>query len=178
VGCGAGLLSESLARLGARVTGIDPVTRNMALARAAAAKAAQIIHYRVGTADALRDEGRQFDVVCALAVIEHVPDRRRFLETLSAPLRPGGLLIVTSIDRTLLAWLAAIVAGERILGILPRGTHRWDWFVRPQKAQAVLAGKGLGLIDLRGMRYLPLFNRVGWTTRTGVNWAGTWRRSA
>jgi 2-polyprenyl-6-hydroxyphenyl methylase / 3-demethylubiquinone-9 3-methyltransferase len=176
VGCGAGLLSESLARLGARGTGVDPVACNVALARVAAEKAGQTIDYRAGTADALCDEGRQYDAVCALEVIEHVPDRPAFLRTLSALVRRGGLLFITTIDRTILSWLTAIVAGERILRILPKGTHRWDWFVRPPEAHAVLAREGMTRVDLRGMWHMPVLHRVGWTTTTCVNWAGAWRR--
>jgi 2-polyprenyl-6-hydroxyphenyl methylase / 3-demethylubiquinone-9 3-methyltransferase len=177
VGCGAGLLSERLAGLGAQVCGIDPVARNIALARAAAEKAGQIIDYREGTPELLRQEGRQFDAVCALEVVEHIPDRPSFLRVLSALLRPGGVLFVTTINRTALSWLTAILAAERILHILPKGTHRWDWFVRPQEAQAILAREGLIPIDLRGMWYLPVIDHVRWTKTTGVNWAGAWRKN-
>jgi 2-polyprenyl-6-hydroxyphenyl methylase/3-demethylubiquinone-9 3-methyltransferase len=176
VGCGAGLLSESLAMCGARVTGIDPVERNIQLARRAAENAGEVINYRAVGPEILRDEGQQYDVVCALEVIEHVPDRPAFLRTLDRLTKPGGLLFVTTINRTVLSWFVAIVAAERILKILPRGTHRWDWFVRPQEVQGVLTRDGLIQIDLRGMWYAPLLHRAVWTKSTWVNWAGVWSK--
>jgi ubiquinone biosynthesis O-methyltransferase len=116
----------------------------------AAAKAEQSIDYRSGTPDVLRDESRRYQVVCALEVVEHVPDRPAFLRLLSALVRPGGLLVISTIDRTLLARLVAIVGGETILGVMPKGTHRWDWFVRPQEAQRILGREGMVPLDLRG----------------------------
>jgi 2-polyprenyl-6-hydroxyphenyl methylase/3-demethylubiquinone-9 3-methyltransferase len=176
VGCGAGLLSESLARRGAEVTGIDPVARNVHLAQAAAARAGDKIAYRTATPDMLTGEGHRFDMVCALEVIEHVPDRDAFLQTLAALVRPGGLLMISTIDRTVWSWLAAIVMGERVLRVVPKGCHRWDWFMRPREVDGILARNGMTQIDLRGMRYLPLVYRAGWTKNIWVNWAGAWRK--
>jgi 2-polyprenyl-6-hydroxyphenyl methylase/3-demethylubiquinone-9 3-methyltransferase len=176
VGCGAGLFSESLARHGAQVTGIDPVARNVHLAEAAAARNGDKIAYRTATPDVLTREGQCFDMVCALEVVEHVPDRPQFLETLGALVRPGGLLVISTIDRTALSWLAAIVMGERVLHVVPKGTHRWDWFMRPREVDAILARNGMTQIDLRGMRYLPMVCHVGWTRKVWVNWSGAWRR--
>jgi 2-polyprenyl-6-hydroxyphenyl methylase/3-demethylubiquinone-9 3-methyltransferase len=177
VGCGAGLLAESLARRGACVTGIDPVERNIRLARHAAENARQVIDYRAADPDALRAEGQQFDVVCALEVIEHVPNRPAFLRTLDHLTKSGGLLFLTTINRTTISWLVAIIAAERILRILPKGTHRWDWFVRPQEAHGVLMRDGLIRVDLRGMWYAPVLHRAAWTKSTCVNWAGVWRKN-
>jgi 2-polyprenyl-6-hydroxyphenyl methylase/3-demethylubiquinone-9 3-methyltransferase len=176
VGCGAGLFSESLARRGAQVTGIDPVARNVHLAEAAAARHGDNITYRTATPDILVREGQGFDIVCALEVIEHVPDRTEFLQTLGALVRPGGLLVITTIDRTVLSWLAAIVMGEYVLHVVPKGSHRWDWFMRPREVGDILALGGMTQIDLRGMRYLPVVYRVGWTKKVWVNWAGAWRK--
>lgn len=160
----------------------NPVAQNVALAPAAAETAGQIIDYRSGTPDALRDEGRQCDAVCALVVIEHVPDRRRFLQALSALARPSGLLFITTIDRTLLSWLMAIVAAEKILGILPSGTHRLDWFVHPPEAQAVLAGEGLMRIDFARACGICRCS-IASAGRPAPAWTGpvpggSWRRSA
>jgi 2-polyprenyl-6-hydroxyphenyl methylase / 3-demethylubiquinone-9 3-methyltransferase len=89
----------------------------------------------------LREDGRRYEVVCALEVVEHVPDRPAFLRLLSALVRPGGLLVISTIDRTLLSWLVAIVGGETILGVLPKGTHRWGWFVAHKKRRGCSSGK-------------------------------------
>jgi 2-polyprenyl-6-hydroxyphenyl methylase/3-demethylubiquinone-9 3-methyltransferase len=178
VGCGGGLLAEPLRDAGAEVTGIDVAARNVAVARQHAAAAGRAIEYRVATAEDLEAEGARFDLVAALEVVEHVPDRPAFLGTLAHLVRPGGFLFLSTINRTALSWALAIVAAERVLGVLPRGTHRWDWFVTPEEAEAALGGAGMRRIDLRGLRYLPVLHRAAWTRGTAVNWAGAWRRPA
>ena len=176
IGCAAGLLSEALADRGAIVTGIDPVEKSVRIAARHAAEDGRAITYHVGTPEILAAKGLRFDVVCALEVVEHVPDRPAFFRTLASLVAPGGLLFVATINRSWRARLVAIVIAEKLMRLLPRNTHRWDWFVKPEEADAWLAAEGLRRIDLRGMRYWPVIHKVAWTRDLSVNWAAAWVR--
>ena len=152
VGCGAGLLAEPLARLGARVTGIDAAHENVAAARAHAALAGLAIDYRPGSLPAV--DGERFDLVTSLEVIEHVSNPPAFVRGLAAALAPGGLLVMSTPNRTPLSRLALIGLGETVGGI-PRGTHDWDKFLTPAELTALLAEAGLRVTDTRGLTLSP-----------------------
>lgn len=153
VGCGGGLVSEPLCRLGASVTGIDPTEETIAVARRHAAAQGLTIDYRAGTAEELRDAGMRFDVVVCLEVVEHVPDVGAFLKMLAGLLKPGGMLVVSTLNRTLKAYALAIVAAEYVLGWLPRGTHDWQRFVTPDELKRHLAAAGFAAPKLAGIVY-------------------------
>ena len=178
VGCGGGLLSEPLARLGAQVVGIDASPGNLAAARLHAAAQGVSVEYRLGDpAQALgRDE--KFDVVLALEVVEHVSDVAAFAEAVARRVAPGGLLFASTIDRTWKSFLFAIVGAEYLLRVLPRGTHRWQRFVRPAELATAVGRAGLQQTDLRGMRYLPLLHRAGWCRDTRVNYLAVFASGA
>jgi 2-polyprenyl-6-hydroxyphenyl methylase/3-demethylubiquinone-9 3-methyltransferase len=176
VGCGGGLLSEPLARLGAHVVGIDASPGNVAAARLHAAAHGVSVAYRLGEpARVLADEER-FDVVLALEVVEHVSDVPAFAETVAHSVAPGGLLFASTIDRTWKSFVFAIVGAEYILRVLPRGTHHWRRFVRPAELAAAVGRVGLRQTDLRGMRYLPLLHRASWCRDTRVNYMAAFAR--
>jgi len=153
VGCGGGILAEPLARLGADVVGIDPAEENVAAARAHAAESGLAIDYRTATAEALADASERFDVVIASEVVEHVTDVGSFVRRSGEMVKPGGLLIVTTINRTLKSFGLVIVAAEYIMRWLPIGTHRWDKFVAPDELEAAVAAAGLAVIDCKGAIY-------------------------
>jgi len=159
IGCGGGLLSEPLARLGAAVVGADPSPRNIAVAQAHAAGAGLSIDYRATTAEALADAGEAFDVVLAMEVVEHVADVGLFVRRAAAMVKPGGLMVSATINRTLKSFALAIVAAEYVLGWLPRGTHRWHKFVTPNELEAALERGGLRQCDAHGVVYSPLGDR-------------------
>ncbi|HVV94764.1 MAG TPA: bifunctional 2-polyprenyl-6-hydroxyphenol methylase/3-demethylubiquinol 3-O-methyltransferase UbiG, partial [Hyphomicrobiales bacterium] len=123
VGCGGGLLAEPLARLGAAVTGIDPAEESIAVARAHAGEAGLAVDFRATTAGALASAGARFDAVIASEVIEHVPDPEAFVATLATLARPGGLVMISTLNRTLRALALAVVGAEYVLRWVPRGTH-------------------------------------------------------
>lgn len=156
VGCGGGLIAEPLARLGAGVTGIDASARNIAVAAAHAGEQGLAIDYRETTAEALAASGARFDVVLALEIVEHVADIGLFLDSCAALVRPGGALLLATLNRTPKSFLFAIVGGEYVLRWLPRGTHRWDRFVRPSELAAALRPNRLRIADIEGMHYDPL----------------------
>lgn len=151
IGCGAGLLSEPLARIGAAVVGADPSESNIKMAVVHASQSQLDIDYRAVTAEALADAGERFDVVLAMEVVEHVADLPLFVKRCAEMVKPGGLMVVATINRTVKSFALAIVGAEYILRLLPRGTHRWDKLVRPDELEAALTSNGLNVIDERGV---------------------------
>jgi len=170
VGCGGGLISEPLARLGASVTGLDPATENIEAARRHAEGQGLAIDYRVGQVEALAEQGLLYDAVICLEVVEHVPEVGAFLGACAGLVRPGGLLLLSTISRTLKAYLLAIVGAEYLLRWLPVGTHRWDRFVTPQELAQHLRSAGLGEPLLRGLLYNPLRDEWSLGSDTDVNY--------
>jgi len=153
VGCGAGLLCEPLARLGAAVTGVDAAAENIAAAKDHAGGAGLTIDYRHGEIGALGLSG--FDLVCSLEVIEHVADKAAFVKALAACLAPGGLMILSTPNRSAKSRLLMVEAAER-LGMVPRGTHHWDDFIMPGELADLLRDAGLRMGEPRGIAWSPL----------------------
>lgn len=151
IGCGAGLASEALARMGAQVTGLDAAAAALEAARAHAAAEGLSIDYREGMPENLAAEGRHFDAVVALEVIEHVADRPAFLAALAGLVKPGGLVFLSTLNRTPRSFLLAKVGAEYILRLLPRGTHDWKMFVTPAELGAEARRAGLRVTDIAGM---------------------------
>jgi 2-polyprenyl-6-hydroxyphenyl methylase/3-demethylubiquinone-9 3-methyltransferase len=176
VGCGAGLMCEPLARCGAHTTGIDAAEKNIAAARLHAAASGVTVDYRVGDPAVALGSGEQFDVVLALEVVEHVEDASAFIAAVARHLAPNGLLVVSTIDRTLKSFAFAIVGAEYVFRVLPRGTHSWRRFVRPTEMEAAAHRAGLHLANCRGMRYLPLLHRAWWVRDTSVNYIAAFTR--
>jgi 2-polyprenyl-6-hydroxyphenyl methylase/3-demethylubiquinone-9 3-methyltransferase len=170
VGCGGGILSEPLARLGAAVVGADPAERNIEAARHHAAAGGLSIDYRVATAEALADAGERFDAVLAMEVVEHVADLGLFVARCAEMVKPGGLMIVATINRTLKSFALAIVGAEYVLRWLPRGTHRWEKFVTPDELDMALKQSGLDVIDEAGVVYNLLADRWQTSKDTDVNY--------
>jgi len=154
VGCGAGLLTEPLARLGAEVTGIDAAPESIAVARAHAEGQGLTIDYRAGELSGLAAEGRRFDLVTSMEVIEHVADPAAFVTALASVLAPGGLLLLSTPNRTPLSRLAMITIGEG-LGRIPKGTHDWNRFLTPDELEGMLSATGLKVIDRKGLSFSP-----------------------
>lgn len=177
VGCGAGLACEPLARLGADVTGVDAGPTNIEVARLHAARAGLAIDYRETPVESLVAAGERFDVVLSLEVVEHVVEPAAFLRSCGTLVKPGGLMIVSTINRTGKAYALAIVAAERVLRWLPRGTHDWNKFVTPAEIDAAVAGEGLVPIDCTGLVYHPLFDEWQLGRDTDVNYIATYARN-
>ena len=156
IGCGGGLLSEPMARLGARVTGVDAAARNIAVAALHAEKQGLEIDYRQGAAEALAESGNQFDIVLALEIVEHVADAPLFLKSCGRLVKPGGLLFLSTLNRTAKAWALAIAGGEYILRWLPRGTHDWQKFLKPSEVVNGLSAGGIEAQEIVGVVYSPL----------------------
>jgi 2-polyprenyl-6-hydroxyphenyl methylase / 3-demethylubiquinone-9 3-methyltransferase len=173
IGCGGGLVSEPLARLGASVTGIDPAPENIEAAEAHAAGARVKVDYRAATAEEIAAKGVTFDAVLLLEVIEHVPDVPAFLKFVARLVKPGGVLVLSTLNRTLKAYALAIIGAEFILRWLPIGTHNWDRFVRPDELRAALEHAGLTLTDTTGMVYNPLADEWSLSRDADVNYFAT-----
>jgi len=152
VGCGAGLLTEPLARLGAEVTGLDAAPENVAAAREHALGQGLAIDYKVGSVEALEPGG--YDLVCSLEVVEHVVDPHGFVHGLARALKPDGLLILSTPNRTAMSRLLLILVGEGT-GRVPRGTHDWDKFLSPPELTALLEDAGLQVEDCHGLAWGP-----------------------
>jgi len=159
IGCGGGLLSEPLARLGATVTGIDAVEKNVRIAASHAETMGLSIDYRCDTVEEMAARGEAFDVVLNMEVVEHVADLGLFLAASCSLVKPGGMMVLATLNRTLKAFALAIVGAEYVLGWLPRGTHAWNKFVRPSELAAPLRRAGLEVTELAGMAYNPLRDR-------------------
>ena len=170
VGCGGGLAAEALARRGLAVLGLDAAGQAIEAARAHAAGQDLPLTYRVGTPEELRAEGRRFTIVSALEVIEHVPDPGAFLATLAALLEPGGLLFVSTLNRTARSFLTAKVGAEYVLRWLPVGTHDWRKFIPPVELAAGLRHAGLRVADITGMVLDPLTGRWKTSRDLSVNY--------
>ena len=152
VGCGAGLLCEPLARLGAETTGVDAAAENIAAAQAHASGSALAIDYRCGELGTLALG--EFDLVCAMEVIEHVADKPAFVAALAASLAPGGLMILSTPNRTAQSRLLLVEGAER-LGMIPRGTHHWDDFINPDELRDLLESAGLRMGVPQGIAWSP-----------------------
>ncbi len=163
IGCGGGLLSEPLARLGAAMTSIDPSEKNIKTAMVHADAGNVKIDYRVTTAEQLAKAGELFDVVLNMEVIEHVPDPRRFSQTSASLVKPGGLMFLATMNRTLKAFGLAIIGAEYILNWMPKGTHHWEKFIKPEELAEWLGDAGMICDAPVGVVYNPL--------------NGSWRRS-
>lgn len=157
VGCGGGLLDEPLTRLGADVTGIDASDRNIKVASLHAEKSGLKIDYRCTTPEELcKQSDKAYDVVLALEIIEHVADVTEFLNACTKLLKPGGILFMSTLNRTLKSYAFAIAGAEYILRWLPRGTHQWKQFMKPSELCAGLRGQGMTITNMSGMVFNPL----------------------
>jgi len=156
VGCGGGLLCEPMARLGADVTGIDAGDKNIAVAKLHAAQSGLAIDYRHQLPEDLAKTNVPFDMVLNMEVVEHVPDLGKFLKAASALVRPGGVMALSTLNRTIKSLVLAKIGAEYILRWLPPGTHDWNKFVKPSKLAAGLRPHGLDVTDITGMTFRPL----------------------
>lgn len=158
IGCGGGLLSEPMARLGATVVGADAAEKNIEVARLHAAQVGLEIDYRAETAEALLAAGESFDVVLALEIVEHVADPPGFVRSCHDLLKPGGLLVMSTLNRTMRSFGAAIIGAEWVMRWLPKGTHEWSRFITPDELATMMDRAGLRVVDRKGM----VFNPVSW----------------
>lgn len=170
IGCGGGLACEPLARMGATVTGADASAENIAVAKVHATEMGLDIDYRATTAEDLAAAGHQFDAVLALEIIEHVADPKGFLSALSKLVRPGGLVIVSTLNRTAQSYALAILGAEYVMRLLPKGTHDWSKFITPDRMDEMLVEAGLDPVDRHGMRYDLLTGAWELSQATSVNY--------
>jgi 2-polyprenyl-6-hydroxyphenyl methylase/3-demethylubiquinone-9 3-methyltransferase len=170
VGCGGGVLSEPLARLGATVTGLDPAPTNIAVARLHAERSGLTIDYRNETVEAVVARAEAFDMVLAMEVVEHVADVQAFVDACTRAVKPGGALAMATLNRTLRSFALAIVGAEYVLGWLPKGTHEWDRFVTPDELAAALEAAGFRVADSTGVVYNPLTGAWSLSRDMAVNY--------
>ena len=159
IGCGGGLLSEPMARLGATVVGADAAERNLPVARIHAQKSGLTIDYRHTTAEALAADGEQFDAVLNMEVVEHVADPLAYLTACQQLLRSGGIHLCSTINRNPKSFAMAIVGAEYVMRWLPKGTHEWNKFITPDELYALLDQAGLNPVDKKGF----VFNPISWS---------------
>ncbi|MDZ4868995.1 MAG: bifunctional 2-polyprenyl-6-hydroxyphenol methylase/3-demethylubiquinol 3-O-methyltransferase UbiG [Alphaproteobacteria bacterium] len=170
IGCGGGLLSEPMTRLGFDVLGADASAKNIKTASVHAEEQGLAIDYRATTAEALAAAGERFDVILNMEVIEHVADLNLFLTSCASMLKPSGLMFVATINRTAKAFALAIVGAEYVLGWLPRGTHDWAKFVKPLELDTALTRAGLNVTTESGVMFNPLTGQWLLTSDTDVNY--------
>ena len=170
VGCGAGLLTEPLSRLGADALGLDPGQDIIGAARAHAEASGATARYREGALEEVVAEGARFDVVLAMEVVEHVADVDAFVAQAAMALKPGGLFVGSTLNRTLKSFALAIVGAEYVLRWLPTGTHKWDKFVTPAEFAGALRAAGLDAPSATGLTYNPLTREWSLARDLGVNY--------
>jgi 2-polyprenyl-6-hydroxyphenyl methylase / 3-demethylubiquinone-9 3-methyltransferase len=176
IGCGAGLMCEPLAARGAQVVGVDAAAKNIAAAQLHAGAGHLSIDYRIGEPEAALRDGELFDVLLLLEVVEHVNNVQGFVHEAAGHLKPGGLLLASTINRTARSFATAIVGAEYVFRVLPRGTHHWAQFVRPDELEQATQASGLKRHDNRGMRYVPVVHRAWWTRDLSVNYIASFTR--
>ena len=178
IGCGGGLVSEGLARMGAQVTGVDMATKALAVAKLHALEANVVVDYREATAEAMAGESpEQFDVVTCLEMLEHVPDPASVVAACAKLAKPGATLYFSTISRTPKAYALTVLGAEYILGLLPKGTHEYAKFLKPSELINFTRNAGLQLLDLRGMDYNPFTHVAKWKSDTTVNYLIVCRKS-
>ena len=170
IGCGGGLLCEPMARLGADVVGADASPTNIEVAKLHAAQSGVVIDYRATTSEALSAAGETFDVILNMEVVEHVADVELYLQSCAKMLRPGGLMFIATINRTMKAYALAIVGAEYVLGWLPKGTHSYQKLVRPEEIETALAPTGVAIIDRLGVTFNPLTDKWNRSNDIAVNY--------
>ncbi|GEO86358.1 MULTISPECIES: bifunctional 2-polyprenyl-6-hydroxyphenol methylase/3-demethylubiquinol 3-O-methyltransferase UbiG [Alphaproteobacteria] len=178
IGCGGGLLSEPVAKMGAEVLGADASERNIGIASTHAAQTGVVVDYRAVTAESLAAAGETFDVVLNMEVVEHVADVDFFITTCASMVRPGGLMLVSTINRTLKAAALAIVGAEYVLGWLPRGTHQYEKLVRPEELETPLKTSDMEIVEMKGVFFNPLQNQWNLSSDIDVNYMVLARRPA
>ncbi|MBN2690402.1 MAG: bifunctional 2-polyprenyl-6-hydroxyphenol methylase/3-demethylubiquinol 3-O-methyltransferase UbiG [Burkholderiaceae bacterium] len=179
IGCGGGILSESMAAAGAKVVGIDLAEASLQVARLHALDAHLDIDYRLVSAERLASEApRQFDVITCMEMLEHVPDPASIIQASAQLVRPGGWVFVSTINRNAKAYVAAILGAEYLLRLLPRGTHDYAKFLQPSEVSAMGRKCGLETADLAGLEYQPLSQRFRLTSDLGVNYLLAFRQTA
>jgi 2-polyprenyl-6-hydroxyphenyl methylase / 3-demethylubiquinone-9 3-methyltransferase len=179
IGCGGGLVSEPMCRLGAAVTGVDASEANIKTALTHATEQGLAIDYRAGTAEGLLAEGQAaFDIVLNLEVVEHVADPAQFLADTARLVKPGGLMIVATLNKTAKALATAVIGAEYILRWLPRGTHDWSKFLDPEDVRAPLIGAGMDIVDTVGVVFQPISGQWKIAGDTSVNYMVVARRAS
>lgn len=178
IGCGGGLLSEPMARLGAEVVGADAAPRNIPVAQLHAAQSGLVIDYRFTTAEDLAAAGERFDVVLNMEVVEHVSDPLIYLTACQTLLKPGGIMLCSTLNRNPKSFLVAIIGAEWVMRWLPKGTHDWAKFITPDELYRLISRAGLTPLDRKGMVFNPVSWR--WSLSSGdlsVNYVTTSRKA-
>ena len=173
IGCGGGLLSEPMSKLGANVTGIDIVERNINIAKAHSNEENLNIEYKVSTAENLLNGNKQFDAILNMEVIEHVSDLNLFIESCEKLLKKDGILFFATLNRNIISYGLAIIGAEYILGWLPKGTHDWKKFITPEELKIIFRSSGLNISEIVGMKYNPIYDNWYISEDTSVNYLGT-----
>lgn len=170
IGCGGGLLSEPMARMGATVIGADASERNIGIASTHAAQTGVNVDYRAVTAEQLASEGEKFDIILNMEVVEHVADVDFFITTCASMVKPGGMMFVATINRTMKAMALAIIGAEHVLRWLPKGTHQYEKLVRPEELEKPLTASGMQIDERTGVFFNPLMNQWNLSKDMDVNY--------
>ncbi len=170
IGCGGGILSEAIARMGAEVHGVDMVAKNIQIARTHAAGQELKLVYECCTAEQLADRGELYDAVLNMEVVEHVADLPLFMRSCAQVVRPGGVMMIATINRTLASFFGAIIGAEYVLRWLPKGTHHWRKFPQPKELEELLTANDLAVVERKGVTVNPLTHQFRLTRYEGMNY--------